>query len=292
MINSMTGYGRGTAAFDGREMTVELKSVNHRYLDIGMRLPRHVSFLEDVFRTVLGENLARGHVDIYINYRNTRKDARKVVIDTNLMEAYVSAAREANTQLGLRDDITLMNALRLPDVSEVVEEQEDRDAVAALAKEAALAAIAELKVMRAREGQRLYEDLMAKAENVLTLADQIAERAPKVVEEYKLKLNERIAALLDGTAPDPARLAMEVAIFADKASIDEEIVRLNSHVAQLRQALNADEPSGRRLDFIVQEINREFNTIGSKANDAVLTNCVLAGKGEVEKIREQVQNIE
>ena len=292
MISSMTGFGRGTAARDGREITVELKSVNHRYLDIGMRIPRHIGFLEDVFRSVLGEKLARGHVDVYINYRNRRNDARQVVIDQALMQAYVQAAREANQSLHLPDDLTLNAALRLPDVSDVVEAQEDQQAVADLAREAALGAIEELKAMRAREGERLYRDLFARAEAVQQLTEQIALRAPQVVEEYKAKLQERIAILLDGAAPDPARLAMEVAIFADKASIDEEIVRLRSHVSSMKEALESREPSGRRLDFIVQEMNREFNTIGSKANDVALTNAVLAGKGEIEKIREQIQNIE
>lgn len=292
MIVSMTGYGRGAAARDGREMTVELKAVNHRYLDISMRMPRHVGFLEDVFRATLGEHLARGHVDAYINYRNQRSDARRVVIDGALMEAYLSAARAANGALGLRDDFTLSNALRLPDVSAVVEAEEDREAVAELAREALLLAIAELKAMRRKEGERLYADLMARREQVAALREQIEARAPQVVIEYKQKLEERIAALLDHVDVDPGRLAMEVAVFADKASIDEELVRLKSHLAALGEALGSEEPAGRRLDFLVQEMNREFNTIGSKANDAALTNAVLAGKAEIEKIREQIQNIE
>lgn len=292
LISSMTGYGRGMAARDGREMTVELKSVNHRYLDVGMRVPRHIGFLEDVFRAVLGENLARGHVDVYVNYRNLRSDARRVVIDGALMEAYLTAARSANESIGLRDDLTLSNALRLPDVSEVVEAEEDREAVTALCREATLLAVQELKEMRRKEGARLFADLMTRRENVAALTVEIEARAPLVVVEYKQKLQERIAALLDHADPDPARMAMEIAVFADKASIDEEIVRLKSHLTALEQALESDEPTGRRLDFIVQEMNREFNTIGSKANDAALTNAVLAGKAEIEKIREQVQNIE
>ncbi len=292
MINSMTGYGRGTAARDGREITVELKSVNHRYLDLSMRLPRSINFLEDTFRSVLSEQLARGHVDIYVNYRNNRNDARTVVIDQTLLEQYVASAREANVNLALRDDLTLSNVLRLPDVTNIVEAQEDREAVSALAKEAIYEAVNELKTMRRQEGARLSEDLTARVQVVLELTEQIAQRAPLVVEEYRQKLNERIAGWLDVVEVDRARLATEVALFADKASIDEEIVRLRSHVAQTRLVLASQEPAGRRLDFIVQEMNREFNTIGSKANDAELVNYVLAGKGEIEKIREQVQNIE
>jgi len=292
MINSMTGYGRASAVQDGREMTVELKSVNHRYLDLSMRLPRSINFLEETFRAVLTEQLARGHVDIYVNYRNNRNDARTVVIDKALLEAYVMSAREANAELGLRDDLSLSNTLRLPDVATIVEAQEDREAVTALAREATYAAVNELKTMRAQEGVRLYADLIARADVVLELTEKIAQRAPLVVEEYRQKLNDRIAGWLDVVEVDRARLATEVALFADKASIDEEIVRLRSHVAQMRLALESREPAGRRLDFIVQEMNREFNTIGSKANDAELVNFVLAGKGEIEKIREQVQNIE
>lgn len=292
MISSMTGYGRGTATADGREMTVELKTVNHRYLDLGMRLPRHLGFLEDVFRTELSASISRGHVDIYVNYRNSRSDARAVTIDEGLMAAFVASARAANEALHLQDDLTLTNVLRMPDVTCVIEAEEDREAVAAITKEAIAAAVAELKAMRVKEGERLYADISARCDTVLDLTERIALRAPLVVEEYRVKLNERIAQLLGDTEVDRARLATEVALFSDKASIDEEIVRLKSHVTAMRDALQAVEPSGRRLDFIVQEMNREFNTIGSKANDAVLTGYVLSGKNEIEKIREQIQNVE
>lgn len=292
MISSMTGYGHGTASRDGREMTVELKSVNHRYLDLGMRLPRHIGFLEDVLRTELSARVSRGHVDLFVSYRNGRNDARAVVIDEALLAQYLIAARGAGERLGLTDDLTLSAALRLPDVSDVVEAEEDRDCVAALAREAVALAAEEMKAMRAAEGERLCADLTQRAQTVLALTEEIAMRAPLVVQEYRQKLNERIEQLLGETEPDRARLATEVALFADRASIDEEIVRLRSHVSQLLQTLSANEPAGRKLDFIVQEMNREFNTIGSKANDAQLTNAVIAGKGEIEKIREQVQNIE
>ena len=245
-----------------------------------------------MFRTELSAKLSRGHVDLFVSYRNVRNDARTIVIDEALLSQYLLAARAAGERFGLVDDLTLSNALRLPDVSDIVEADEDREAVAALAREATALAIAELKSMRSAEGQRLYHDFMQRADTVLKLTEQISERAPLVVQEYKQKLDERIAQLLNDTEVDRARLATEVALFADRASIDEEIVRLRSHVTQMRQSLLSDEPSGRKLDFIVQEMNREFNTIGSKANDAQLVNAVIAGKGEIEKIREQVQNIE
>ena len=289
---SMTGYGKGAAAIDGREITVELKSVNHRFLDVGMRLPRHLTFLEDVFRTTLSERLSRGHVDVFVNYRNTRSDARTVSVDVPLMAAYVTAAHTANETLGLPDDLGLTAALRLPDVAEVREADEDTDAVVALTRLALSDAIDALRKMRKAEGDRLTLDLTARCETILTLTEEVAVRAPAVVEEYRTKLAERIETLLGGVEVDRARLATEVALFADRASIDEEIVRLRSHVAAMQQLLSLDEPVGRKLDFVVQEMNREFNTIGSKANDATLTSRVLTGKAEIEKIREQIQNIE
>lgn len=289
---SMTGYGKGAASYDGRELTVELKSVNHRYLDVGLRLPRHLSFLEDGVRAGLSARLSRGHIDVFINYRNLRSDARTVEIDSPLLTAFVSAARRANETLGLADDLSLSAALRLPDVANVREADEDTDAVISLLNEALSAAIDALLIMRLAEGGRMETYLSACMDTVLCLTEQIAKRAPLVVEEYKAKLDERVQALLGPLEVDRARLATEVALFADRASIDEEISRLRSHIVQMRELLGADEPSGRKLDFVVQEMNREFNTIGSKANDGELTKLVLSGKAELEKIREQVQNIE
>ena len=289
MISSMTGFGRATVASDGREITIELKSVNHRYLDLAFRMPRHIGFIEDVLRQLLSEQLSRGHVDIYVNYR---MDARTVVIDEALMGAYLTAARKAAAQYELKDDISLSTAMRFPDVTDVIEAEEDRDAVAALAREAALRAVTALKRMRAGEGERLCNDLLNRVTTVESIAAKIDTRAPLVVEEYRTKLSERIESMLGGVEVDRTRLATEVALFADKASINEELVRLASHVTEMRKVLGSDEAAGRRLDFVVQEMNREFNTIGSKANDAEITNLVIAGKGEIEKIREQVQNIE
>ena len=303
-MHSMTGYGRGSAMRDGREITVEVKSVNHRFLDVSTRLPRHIAFLEEPLRRFLSERLAWGHVDVFVNYRNTRSDARTVRIDTALLGAYLAAARQAAAELSLPDDIGLCAALRLPDdiglcaalrlpdVTEIAEAEEDREAVCALCLEAAEIAVGELLEMRRLEGERLGADLAGRIDAVLALTERIAVRAPLVVEEYRQKLNDRIEQILQTGEIDRARLATEVALFADRASIDEEIVRLRSHVAQARLLMAGDEPAGRKLDFVVQEMNREFNTIGSKANDGTLTGCVLAGKNEIEKIREQVQNIE
>jgi len=288
----MTGYGKGSATGDGREMTVELKSVNHRYLDVGMRLPRHLSFLEDPIRSALTARLSRGHIDVFVNYRNLRSDARNVEIDVPLLVAFVAAAKKANESLALQDDLSLTAALRLPDVSNVREADEDTEAVLALLNGALHSAIDAMLVMRGQEGKRLGVYLGTCTDTVESLTRQIANRAPLVVAEYRARLDERIQALLGNVEVDRTRLATEVALFADKASIDEEISRLHSHIAQMRLLLLDPEPAGRKLDFVVQEMNREFNTIGSKANDGELTKLVLTGKAEIEKIREQVQNIE
>lgn len=292
MLHSMTGYGRGSAGNDGRELTVELKSVNHRYLDIGMRLPRHITFLEDIFRAELKQSLHRGHVDIFVNYRNTRNDAKQIHIDEALLGQYLISGREAAQRLSLADDLTLCNVLRLPDAVTIYEAEEDRDAVTALAREATSIALKELIAMRKAEGEQLQSDLLLHIGAIQALVSDITQRAPLIVQEYRDKLHERVAQLLNEAEIDRARLSTEIALFADRACIDEEIIRLNSHIGQFLQTLEAGEPAGRKLDFIVQEINRELNTIGSKANDAMLTGAVLAGKGEVEKLREQVQNIE
>jgi uncharacterized protein (TIGR00255 family) len=291
-MNSMTGYGKGTAARDGRELTVELKSVNHRFLDVSMRLPRILSCIEDPLRAAIGKRLSRGHIDVFVNYRNTRSDAKTVRVDAALLKAYVYAADEANETLHLPNDLTLSNVLRLPDVTEIVPADEDTDALIALAKEATNQALDAMLVMRKAEGERLKAALTAGVNQMDAYREQILSRAPFVAEDYRRKLNERIESVLSDAEIDRARLATEVALFADRCCIDEELVRLKSHITQFRAYLEAAEPVGRNMDFIVQEMNRECNTIGSKANDAELTKAVLSCKAEIEKLREQIQNVE
>ena len=291
-MNSMTGYGKGTAARDGRELTVELKSVNHRFLDVSMRLPRILSCIEDPLRAAIAKRLARGHVDVFVNYRNTRSDAKTVRVDAALLKAYVYAADEANETLHLPNDLTLSNVLRLPDVTEIVPADEDTDTLIALAKEATNQALDAMLVMRKAEGERLKTALTAGVNQMDAYREQILSRAPFVAEDYRRKLNERIESVLSDAEIDRARLATEVALFADRCCIDEELVRLRSHITQFRAYLEAAEPVGRNMDFIVQEMNRECNTIGSKANDAELTKAVLGCKAEIEKLREQIQNVE
>lgn len=292
MANSMTGFGRASLLRDGRELMVELKSVNHRYLDLGFRMPRHISFLEDEIRRLLSLKLTRGHVDVYVSYRNTREDSKTVTVDETLMGAYLTAAASCAERYGIKNDLTISAALRLPEVTDVVNAEEDRPALVALLGDVLDIACGELIEMRRIEGERLCRDLLARLDTILSLRERIAERAPSVVEDYRAKLNERIAAVLLPDEIDAARLATEVALFADRANIDEELVRLGSHISAARELLSSADAVGRRLDFIVQEMNREFNTIGSKANDKTITALVIDGKAELEKIREQVQNLE
>lgn len=288
----MTGFGHAVVSKDGRELSIELKSVNHRFLDLALRMPRSLAFLEDTVRNTLGTMLTRGHVDIFANYRNTRNDSKKVEINMPMLSAYMTAARQAAEELGIENDLTLSRALRLTDIVSVTEADDDRPALAELMKDALTRAANELIAMRMREGERLSSDMKTRLGVIADIREKISERAPLVVEEQRKKLNERIESLLSETEIDRARLATEIALFADKVSIDEELVRLSSHIAAAGELLENNGSVGRKLDFIVQEMNREFNTIGSKANDKTIASLVIDGKAELEKMREQVQNFE
>ena len=291
-MRSMTGYGRASLLRDGRELTLELKTVNHRFLDLNIRLPRQLLFLEDCLRKGLNARLARGHVDVFINYRNTREDAREVCLDGALLQAYAGALEKAAALLPqVHDDRSLMRLVMMPDVLSVSEQAEDQDAVRDLCVDVLKQACDSLEEMRVREGQSIAKDMTANLEAQQRTAREIAVRAPCVAEDYRVKLNDRIAEILQAPV-DTQRLEQEVAIFADRAAIDEELVRLSSHFAQFRRLLCAQEPVGRKLDFLVQEMNREVNTIGSKASDLEIGRRVVEAKAEIEKIREQVQNIE
>lgn len=292
-MQSMTGYGRGAAVLDGREITVEARSVNHRFLDLSFRMPRSFAFLEDALRKQLQQALTRGHVDVYVSYTNAREDARELRVNEGLVRSYLQAAGRIAQLTGAQEDMPISSWLRLPDVLTLSETAEDEAAILALAQQALEAALAQQITMRTREGANLGLDLNQRAQQVLALCEQIEQRAPFVVEEYRRKLTQRIAELLQpDVAADADRLAVEVAMFADRASIAEELVRLKSHVAQFTQTMQAQGAVGRKLDFIVQEMNREANTIGSKASDRQIAAHVVDLKSEIEKIREQVQNIE
>lgn len=290
-MKSMTGYGRCHIEEDGREMTVEVKSVNHRFLDISYRLSRTLSFLDDAVRKGVGARLARGHVDVFVSYANHRQDAKEVRVDTALAAAYKQALVQLAEAVGKDANVPLSDYARLPDVLTVQEKEEDQQAVRELFERALAGALDALIDMREQEGARMRADILEKIANIAAIREKVSERAPLVVAEYRDKLHQRIAALTDGEI-DEARLITEVAIFADRAAIDEELVRLLSHIAAIRETVELAEPVGRKLDFLVQELNREVNTIGSKAGDTVIAQAVVSAKGEIEKLREQVQNVE
>lgn len=292
-MHSMTGYGRALLEADGRQMTVEVKSVNHRFLDIAFRMPRNLMFLEDVARKAIGQRLSRGHVDVFATYRNLRTDAQVVQVDEALFGAYADALRQLSdvSGSGLRDDRTLMSIARMPDVLTVAEAEEDQQAVKALLLGALDQALDGLTDMRAREGEIIRRDLEERVTAIEGLTARVQARYPETVAAYTQRLKDAVSELV-GSGVDETRLLMEVALMADRSAIDEEIVRLNSHVEQLRELLNADEPVGRRIDFIVQELNRETNTIASKSQDIPITKLTVDMKAEIEKLREQVQNIE
>ena len=294
-MRSMTGYGRRQVSRDGREMTVEIKTVNHRFLDISCRMPRSLSFAEDAVRKQIGTVLKRGHVDLNVTYVNLRQDAREVRLDEGLVlqykEALLNARQIARKERSSIRDEDVAWIVAQPDVVQVTVCEEAQEAVLALLTETVMAALSDVAAMRAREGAALAEDLAFHLNEVTRLRDEIAVLAPKVPLIYQKKLQARIREL-SVQEIDPQRLAQEVALMADRCAIDEELSRLVSHIGQMNAAIKADGETGRHLDFLTQELNREVNTIGSKASDAEITKLVVTAKSEIEKLREQVQNVE
>jgi len=287
---SMTGYGRAMCEIDGRQLSIELKSVNHRFLDLAFRMPRNLMFLEEDARKIIGAKLARGHVDVFMTYRNLRSDAKKVTVDRALFDAY-AAALDSVADSGLRDDRSLMSVARMPDVMVITEAEEDQDALRALLRETLEQALEQLVAMRRREGESMAADLARKVDAIESMTKQIETRYPETVAEYTARLRASIEELI-GQNVDETRLLTEVAVMADRSAIAEETVRLHSHVQQLRETFAKDEPIGRRLDFLVQELNREVNTISSKSQDIPITRLAVDCKAEIEKLREQLQNVE
>lgn len=293
MLKSMTGFGRGRVLRDGREITIELRSVNHKFLDLNFRMPRTLSFLEDVLRSEISKRLSRGHLDITVTYNNTRDDAKTVEIDMGVIDQYINACNKLVEKYDIRNDAGAINLLRLPEAVTVKENDDDNDALCEITREAANEALDTLISMREREGEHLKADINTKLDTLSSIRDDLEKRADGAMQEHKAKLEERIAQLMpQGVEVDAQRLATEIAILADKASVDEELVRIRTHIANMRNMLDADEPIGRKLDFLVQEMNREFNTTGSKSTDVDIAQLVIAGKAEIEKMREQIQNIE
>ena len=292
MIKSMTGFGRGSIEQDGRSFTVEIKSVNHRYCDLNIKMPKSLMSLEDRIRKSIQEKVNRGKVDVFITQNNYEKQGVKVALDEKLADSYVECLNRIKARYDIKDNISISLISKFPDVITLKQEEEDLENFWQILSLPLKEAVNLLVDMREKEGLKLEKNILSKCDYIKSLLDKIEEKSPLVVKEYKEKLIERLKELLGEYQVDENRVAMEVAIFADKSCIDEEIVRLNSHLIQLKETFNLNEPVGRKLDFIVQEMNREANTIGSKANDLEILNIVLNIKNEIEKIREQIQNIE
>ena len=288
---SMTGYGNAAREADGRRVLVEIRTVNHRFLDLSFRMPRNLLWMEDGLRKELSATIERGHADVYVTYENRRSDAKRAVADTALAMQYRQAVQALSEGLGVRDDAGAAFYAALPDVITLESEEEDRDAVSALLLDALKEAEEKLVEMRKREGEALREDLAAHLGLLEGLVGKIADVAPEGPLLYRERLLRRLAEL-QAADPDPQRIAQETALMADRCAIDEELSRLASHIAQMRSAFEAAQPMGKRLDFLIQELNREVNTIGSKAGDARITQWVVEAKNEIEKMREQVQNVE
>jgi len=292
MARSMTGFGRGEASGDLGRIVVEIKAVNHRFSEVVFRMPRQFTPLEENARKLILTRVSRGRIDVFVQWEAAAK-ARGVKVDKELALAYYSALKELGHEIGSNSELSLDTLARLPDVLTVAEGEISAEELWPLLEAALAQALESLIAMREREGAALVADLAARTTVLEEFTQTVAQRAPQVVEEYRSKLARRLDELLSpGNSVDPVRLAQEVAIFADRSDITEEIQRLTSHIGQFRQALAEIEAVGRKLDFLVQELGREVNTIGSKANDAFITKQVVAAKGELEKIREQVQNIE
>ena len=294
MIKSMTGFGRSEYSDGKRNITVEIKSVNHRYSDISVKMPRRYGFAEDKVKNIVKSRLRRGKIDVSIMVENITENDINIKLNEHIARQYYENLKTLQSTFELCGDISLRLLATMPDVMKAIPDVDDEEEITGAILIPVEEAAANLENMRTIEGEKLAEDLLIKGENIKTLLDKIAERAPLVVVDYTAKLRERIAELLAGSAVVPEdRILTEAAIFADKCAIDEEITRLNSHLLQLKKIIGSDnEAEGKKLDFLVQEMNREANTIGSKANDITITNYMLEIKSEIEKIREQVQNIE
>ena len=292
LIKSMTGYGRAVETVNGREFTVEVRSVNNRYLDCSVRLPRVVSFAEDAVKQAVKQAVSRGKVDVYISLRSEGADEAKVSLNAAVLEGYLQAMRQMVADFGVKDDISVSTVSRLPEVftmerPEVDEEQLQKDLLGVVS-----GALAAYDAMRTTEGQALHHDLQCRGNTILELVSQVEQGNAQTVVDYRTRLEAKLKEVLENTTIDESRILTEAAIFADKVAVDEETVRLRSHLEQMNTMLAGGGAVGRKLDFLLQEMNREANTIGSKCTDVKLARIVVDIKAELEKIREQTQNIE
>ena len=292
MIKSMTGYGKGTLENEEREYIVEIKSVNHRYLDINIRMPRSISYLEEEIRRTIANKLKRGKVDVFITFNNNSCENKDIKINKEIAKVYIRELKELAEEENIQSNIEVTEISRLPDVL-LIKNKEDDDIIKNELNQVVSVAIENLIQMRVTEGEKMAIDIEGRLQNIAEIVKEISSLSTGLIEEYVVKLEDRIKELLKTDEVDKTRLAQEVVIYADKCSIEEEITRLNSHIIQLKNLLNTnDKAVGKQIDFLIQEMNRETNTIGSKANNLNITNNVISLKTKIEDIREQVQNIE
>ena len=292
MIKSMTGYGRARKTLNKRDITVEVRSVNNRYLDCTVKMPRMYTFAEDALKQCVQKAISRGKVDVFITVDASAADVAKVTVNRELAAGYAAALRELSEVCGTEPHITPEQLSRFPDVLTVTKADEDLETVSADLCEVLEEALVSYNEMRAAEGCKLAEDILNRLSTIEGYTAQVEKRSPETVREYREKLTARMQEVLQSTTIDAQRILTEAAIYADKIAVDEETVRLRSHVAQLRGMVESNEPMGRKMDFLIQEVNRESNTIGSKCNDVDIARVVVGLKAEVEKMREQVQNVE
>ena len=291
-ILSMTGYGSAKGTVEGLNITAELKSVNNRYLDVSVRLPRGFLFAEEAIKAAVQQHISRGKVDVFLTVDSSQAADTVVRVNEPLLRAYLDALDSIAAEHGLQNDVTALSVARFPDVLSVEKAEADQDALRAGLVALMDEALAEYDRMRLREGQKLREDVESRLVTIEALVTEVETHAPETVEAYHNRLRQKLESVLEGKDVDEARVITECAVFADRVAVDEETVRLRSHIAQMRQMLAAGSPFGRKADFLIQEFNRESNTIGSKCQNADIAKVVVDLKSEIEKIREQIQNIE
>ena len=288
----MTGFGKSKLEINGRVYNIEIKSVNHRYCDVNVRLPRSISCYENEIKKEVSNRVARGKIDVFIDFANYTNEGKNVVINKELAKLYIKQLKELANEECLNDNINITEISKMPDVLQLTSEDDENDTILQELKQCLNSALDNFVNMRFIEGERIKEDLLQRIDHINSMVEQISLNSTGLIEEYVVKLEERINEILKNQEIDKTRLAQEVVIYADKCSIEEEVTRLNSHISQFKNLLNSNEAIGKKLDFIIQEMNRETNTIGSKANNLEITNGVIDIKTEIENIREQVQNIE
>ncbi|MDP4153653.1 MAG: YicC/YloC family endoribonuclease [Bacillota bacterium] len=292
MIKSMTGYGRVSKLINGKEIMVEIKSVNHRYFDFTAKVPRIYGYLEDKVKGLVSQSVNRGKVDVFITINTVGGPDMEVVLNDSLLRSYLAALHHISEEYGVTDDISVSSIARYTDIFNVTRREEDEDELWDEVQTVAEEALASFSHMRGVEGQKLHDDLISRAKYIENITHEIESASEKTAPEYKQRLETHIKELIDSAQIDETRLLTEVALFADRISITEEIVRLRSHLSQFYTMMEENVPIGRKIDFLIQEMNREINTVGSKASDIAVSRLVVDVKAELEKIREQVQNIE